>query len=138
MMRIEHEPPRRPRLPRFDGRSPGRYLRMCRERLGLELAALHERTRIRHHFLASLEAERFDALPSDLHLREYARQFAQALGVVEPERLAQRVVECAQARRSGAPVAAEPFALPSAEDLLALFDDEPELDDLVPASDRRR
>jgi flagellar biosynthesis protein FlhG len=120
--------PAAPRLPAFDGSSPGRHLRRCRERQGLDLAELHERTRIRHRHLESIEVERFDALPGDFYLRAYVRQVAQALGLPDAEAIAQRFVECARAGREVAapqPPARRP--VPSTEELMALFDDELEL-----------
>jgi len=121
--------PAAPPLPAFDGTSPGRHLRRCRERQGLDLAELHERTRIRHRHLESIEAERFDALPPDLYLREYVRQVAQALGLPDAALVVQRYIERARAGRDvSAPLPPVQRPVPSTEDLTALFDDEPELD----------
>jgi flagellar biosynthesis protein FlhG len=66
------------------GAFPGRYLRERREQLGLERAALHERTRIRHRYLEAIENEQFEALPSDVIVREYVRQIAVALELPDP------------------------------------------------------
>ena len=125
--------------------SPGRALQERREQLGLEIAALHERTRIRHRYLEAIEAERFAELPIELILREYVRQIAQALELPDPEDHANRYVEKARAVRSGillasavtqpASDAVDARSFPSAETLLAAFDDEPELDGLAIASD---
>ncbi len=122
----------------------GRYLRERREQLGLDLRALHERTRIRHHYLEAIEAERFAALPPDVFLREYVRQVAHALGISDPVEYARRFVAKAHASRCGvamasavvasaapAPRASTPPAarpIPSADELLAAFDDEPEIE----------
>jgi flagellar biosynthesis protein FlhG len=135
----------------------GRYLRERREQLGLDLRALHERTRIRHHYLEAIEAEHFAALPPDVFLREYVRQVAHALGISDPVECARRFVAKAHASRCGvamasavaacaapAPKASTPSAarpIPSADELLAAFDDEPgievecapELEALAPA-----
>ncbi len=115
-------------LPAFDGTSPGRHLRRCREIQGLDLAWLYERTRIRHRHLESIEAERFDALPSDFYLREYVRQMAQALGLPDVALIVQRYVESARAGRDvSSPLSPAQRPVPSTDDLTALFDDEPEL-----------
>ncbi len=125
--------------------SPGRYLRERRERLGLELAALHERTRIRHRTLEAIEQERFAALPVEVILREYVRQIAQVLEVSDPDEHARLFVEKARASRF-TPVegafaravsrttrpAPAPRPIPGAADLLAEFDAEPELERFGP------
>ena len=137
----------------------GRYLRERREQLGLDIRALHECTRIRQSYLEAIEAERFAALPPDVFLREYVRQVAHALGISDPVEYARRFVAKAHASRCGvatasavvasaapAPKASTPPAarpIPSADELLAAFDDEPEievecapeLEALVPAQD---
>ena len=136
-----------PLAPRRGTCDPGRDLRERREQLGLELAALHERTRIRHRHLESIERERFDALPADVIVREYVRQIAAALDLPDPEGHARMFIEKARASRTLRPVeVAEvlpaedadakidpvaarpaPHTLPSAEVLLAEFDYEPEI-----------
>jgi len=78
-------------LPDFDGGSPGRHLRVCRELRGLSLGDLQETTRIRH--LAHIEAERFEALPPEPYLRGFVLQYADALGIADPARLASCYVE---------------------------------------------
>jgi flagellar biosynthesis protein FlhG len=77
---------------------PGRCLRERREQLGIDLAALHERTMIQHRYLEAIEAEDFDALPPEVIAREYVRQVAQALGLSDPAEHAQRFVEKARER----------------------------------------
>ena len=131
------------------GAFPGRYLRERREQLGLELAALHERTRIRHRHLEAIEAERFDALPPELIVREYVRQIAAALDLADPTEHARMFVEKARkwaataAAREVAPAARAlsraracpaPRELPSADALLAEFDYEPETEAFAPDS----
>ena len=69
------------------------------------LRALHERTRIRHHYLEAIEAERFAALPPDVFLREYVRQVAHALGISDPAEYARRFVAKAHASRCGVALA---------------------------------
>jgi flagellar biosynthesis protein FlhG len=121
---------------------PGRALRARREQLGLDLRALHERTRIRYHYLEAIEAERFEALPPDVFLREYVRQIAAVLAIADPCGYARQFVAVAHARRCGvaSPVnsrASEPtprasappaaLPIPSVEELFAACEDEPEL-----------
>ena len=73
-------------LPPLDVLHPGVYLRRCREHLGIPLAELSERTRIRR--LDRIEDERFDELPPEPYLRAYVLQYAQALGIRDAEALA--------------------------------------------------
>jgi flagellar biosynthesis protein FlhG len=94
---------RAPLAPPPSGRAasyPGRYLRERREQLGLGLAALHERTRIRRRHLESIEWERFDALPAEVIVREYVRQIAAVLDLPDPEGHARSFVEKARASRT--------------------------------------
>jgi flagellar biosynthesis protein FlhG len=76
----------------YRGAFPGRYLRERREQLGLALAAVHERTRIRHRYLEAIEAEQFDALPPDVIVREHVRQIAAALELPDPAAHARRFI----------------------------------------------
>jgi cytoskeletal protein RodZ len=64
-------------LPPLDRSEPGCYLRRCREALGLSLAEMTERTRIR--ILDQIEDERFELLPPEPYLRGYLFEYARAL-----------------------------------------------------------
>jgi flagellar biosynthesis protein FlhG len=66
-------------LPPPDPSQPGAYLRRCREHLGLGLAEMIERTRIR--ILEQIESERFEQLPPEPYLRGFLLSYAQELGV---------------------------------------------------------
>jgi len=68
--------PSRP-LPPLDRAEPGCYLRRCREALGLSLAEMTERTRIR--ILDQIENERFELLPPEPYLKGYLFEYARAL-----------------------------------------------------------
>ena len=68
-------PPRA--LPPLDRAAPGAYLRRCREALGLSLAEMTERTRVR--ILDHIENERFDLLPPEPYLKGYLYEYARAL-----------------------------------------------------------
>lgn len=68
-------------LPPLDLAHPGAYLRRCREQLGLTLAEMVERTRIR--VLDAIESERFELLPGEPYLKSYLVTYAQELGVPE-------------------------------------------------------
>ncbi|MDH3210945.1 MAG: helix-turn-helix domain-containing protein [Myxococcales bacterium] len=81
----------RPALPPLDISQPGGYLRQCREHLGIPLAELSHRTRIRR--LDRIEDERFDELPPEPYLGAYVLQYAQALGIGEAEALAASFLE---------------------------------------------
>jgi hypothetical protein len=89
-------PPERPalntrELPSIERSAPGAYLRSCRERLGLSLAEVGRRTRIRS--LASIEDENFEALPPERYVAAFVSQYARALGIGEFEHLTRRYVE---------------------------------------------
>jgi flagellar biosynthesis protein FlhG len=74
------------RLPPLDRAEPGAYLRRCREALGLSLADMTERTRIRT--LDQIEDERFDLLPPEPYLKGYLFEYARALGLPDIMELA--------------------------------------------------
>ncbi len=131
--------PATPPMPRFDGRAPGAHLRACRELLGLALNQLHERTRIRHHYLEGIEREDFAQLPPEFYLQAYVRQMALALDLPDAERIAESMVlrarEFAAARKGlrAAPTDAgggdaPREEVPSACELVAAVDFEPELE----------
>ena len=88
-LRVVAPPPgrstRMPPLPPFDPAEPGAYLRACREALGLTLAEMTERTRIRG--LDHLECERFERMPAELYLKSYLATYARELGVRDTEAL---------------------------------------------------
>ena len=70
---------------------PGSYLRRCRERLGLSLAELEQRTRLRS--LERIEQERFAELPPAPYLAGHVRQYARELGIADAEALAASFLE---------------------------------------------
>ena len=77
----------RPRaLPPLDPAAPGAYLRRCREALGLGLAEMTERTRVR--ILDHIEDERFDLLPPEPYLKGYLYEYARALDLPDVAELA--------------------------------------------------
>jgi flagellar biosynthesis protein FlhG len=65
---------------------PGAILRRRREQLGLDLARLERRTRIKS--LELLESERFELLPPAAYVRGYVLQYARELGIREADALA--------------------------------------------------
>jgi flagellar biosynthesis protein FlhG len=77
--------PPRP-LPPLDPAAPGAYLRRCREALGLGLAEMTERTRVR--ILEHIENERFDLLPPEPYLKGYLYEYARALDLPDVAELA--------------------------------------------------
>jgi len=85
------------RLPAFDRNEPGAYLRRCREALGLSLADMTERTRIRN--LDQIENERFDVLPPEPYLKGYLFEYARALDLPDIAELAKCYLAKAPATR---------------------------------------
>jgi flagellar biosynthesis protein FlhG len=59
----------------------GEALRLERQRLGQTLEAIASRTKIRQTFLAAIEQEQWDRLPSPVFLRGFVREFALCLGL---------------------------------------------------------
>jgi flagellar biosynthesis protein FlhG len=123
--------------------APGRALRARREQLGIDLALLHDRTRISRRVLEAIEAERYAELPPEVIAREYVRQIAVALHIPDPEQHAQSFARKARESRSAVGIASAvsrvvnaapaPRAIPSPEELLAGFD--AELETLEPAAE---
>ncbi|MEW6048421.1 MAG: RodZ domain-containing protein [Bacillota bacterium] len=60
---------------------PGAMLQAARERLGLSLEAVEEKTRIRQSFLEALEEGRYDHLPGPVYARAFLKLYAQAVGL---------------------------------------------------------
>jgi flagellar biosynthesis protein FlhG len=79
-------------LASLDRLHPGSYLRRCREQLGLPIALLCERTRIRQ--LEYIEQERFEELPPEPYVRGYVLAYARALGIADPALIAACYLEC--------------------------------------------
>jgi hypothetical protein len=104
---------RRHRLPPLDRIEPGAYLRRCRESLGLSLADMTERTRIR--ILDHIEHERFGELPPEPYLKGYLLEYARELGVPEIAELTRSyLAKCpAPAAAAAAPVRAAPPPAPA-------------------------
>lgn len=88
-------------LPPLDIEQPGRYLRRCREHLGLALAELSAHTRIRR--LDHIEAERFAELPPEPYLSGHVAQYARALGIVEADRVAKSFLARSRRAEASAP-----------------------------------
>lgn len=91
-----------PALPPLDPAEPGCYLRRCREALGLSLAEMTERTRIR--ILDPLENERFELLPPEPYLKGYLFEYARALDLPDIAELA----KCYLAKAPPPPAASPP------------------------------
>src|SRR5436190_14394067 len=62
----------------------GAELAAARERAGLDLATVAERTKIRTRYLSALEAEQWDELPSTAYGKGFLRTYAELLGL-DPE-----------------------------------------------------
>lgn len=72
-------------LPALDLAKPGAHLRRCRQRLGLTLREMTERTRIQG--LADIEREHFETLPPEPYLKGFVLEYARELGIRELEAL---------------------------------------------------
>ena len=91
-MAEEAAPPPAP----IDRDAPGPYLRRCREALGLSLAEMTERTRIR--ILDEIEKEAFELLPPEPYLKGYLFEYARALELPDVAALASCYLAKAPAR----------------------------------------
>lgn len=98
--------PAPPRLPALDPAEPGGHLRRCREALGLSLAEMTERTRIR--ILAQIENEEFAVLPPEPYLRGYLLEYARALDLPDIAEIASCYLAKAPAPPSETPPAPAP------------------------------
>jgi hypothetical protein len=92
-----------PSLPPLDRAEPGAYLRRCREALGLSLAEMSERTRIR--ILDQIEEERFELLPPEPYLKGYLFEYARALDLPDIGELAKCYLAKAPSRPPESPPA---------------------------------
>jgi flagellar biosynthesis protein FlhG len=90
-----------PSLPPLDRAEPGAYLRRCREALGLSLAEMSERTRIR--ILDQIEEERFELLPPEPYLKGYLFEYARALDLADIGELAKCYLAKAPSRAPESP-----------------------------------
>lgn len=69
--------------------SVGTQLRQRREELGLTLAEMESKTRVRLSFLQSLEEDRIDGFPGDAYLIGFLKSYAEALGLPAAELMAE-------------------------------------------------
>lgn len=69
--------------------SVGTQLRQRREELGLTLAEMESKTRVRLSFLQSLEEDRIDGFPGDAYLFGFLKSYAEALGLPAAELMAE-------------------------------------------------
>jgi cytoskeleton protein RodZ len=88
------------------GRAVGRLLRDQREALGLSVADIEKKIRIRRAYVEALEAGRFDLLPGAAYIPAFLRAYASHVGL-EPE----KVLTAYQL--SGAVPIKRPVALPA-------------------------
>ena len=66
----------------------GQHLAAARERIGISVEALAERTRIRPHVIESIEVDDFEPCGGDFYARGHLRTLARVLGVEATELLA--------------------------------------------------
>lgn len=76
-----------------DDVSPGRFLRRRREDLGMTLADISTRTKIRAAILRQLEEETADELPPRVYVRGFVIQVCRCLAVSDPESFARRYLD---------------------------------------------
>jgi cytoskeleton protein RodZ len=67
----------------------GHLLHAGRQRAGLSLKEVAERTCIRRAYLEALEADRYDLLPGEVYAQGFTRLYAQAIGLDADPLLAQ-------------------------------------------------
>lgn len=66
---------------------PGAYLRWLRQRAGISLKYISERTKLSLARLEDIELERLDRLPVPVYLQGYIAEYARCLKIDEPRRL---------------------------------------------------
>lgn len=69
--------------------APGSYLRWLRERAGLSVRDVAERTKIGPGKIDAIEQQRYDLLPPPVYLRGFVFEYARCLGVPDPRHLAE-------------------------------------------------
>ncbi len=92
-------------------------LRSSRQRRGVSLEDIAERTKISIRFLRAIEAEDFDQLPGGIFATSYLRQYAAAAGVEESRLLNIYSGKLQDKQASGA----EPADRPAVRGTLAKF-----------------
>jgi cytoskeleton protein RodZ len=70
----------------------GQILRQAREKKGLSIEQVYEKTRINVHYLEALESGEYGALPSRTHTRGFLRNYARFLGL-DPDPLIERYTQ---------------------------------------------
>jgi cytoskeletal protein RodZ len=73
--------------PMESARTSRLHLQRYRQKSGVSLEQISERTKISLRFLRAIEAEEFDALPGGIFATSYLRQYAAAIGFDETELL---------------------------------------------------
>ena len=73
--------------------SPGLLLRRSREQAGISLKEIAQRTKIGTLKLEYIEAERFEYLPAPVYLRGFVTQYAQLIGLPDPEAISRCYLE---------------------------------------------
>ncbi len=63
----------------------GRYLKACREDLGMSVEQIADITKIQKQILLAIEREEMDDLPEDIFVKGFLRTYASALGVNGPD-----------------------------------------------------
>jgi transcriptional regulator with XRE-family HTH domain len=89
-----------PELASIDFSKPGEALRRRREQLGLTLAQMSEKTRLR--CLEALECEALGELPAAPYLLAQVREYARALRFPSPDRVAEAYVKQVMENRPAA------------------------------------
>ncbi|MFO7982050.1 MAG: helix-turn-helix transcriptional regulator [Desulfuromonadales bacterium] len=72
---------------------PGCYLKQLREKAGLSIRDVADRTKIGPFQLENIEDERFDKLPAPVYLRGFVLEFARMVGAPDPPGVAGVYVE---------------------------------------------
>ncbi|MBI5181581.1 MAG: helix-turn-helix domain-containing protein [Nitrospirae bacterium] len=66
----------------------GKMLKLIRERKGMSLSFIAEKTRISIIYLEHIEADRYRRLPAEVYLKNYLMQYARAIGL-DPKKVAE-------------------------------------------------
>jgi cytoskeletal protein RodZ len=82
-----------------DKLTPGTILKNRRLELGIPIADIASKTKIRRTYLEALEEDRFDAFPGEVYLKGFMRIYAEELGL-EAETVLSRRQELFSSARS--------------------------------------
>ena len=75
------------------GVSPGNYLKQQRQKLGISLATIVDKTKVSRTILEHIEQESYTYLPATVYLRGFIIEFAKIVHAADPRQIASQYLE---------------------------------------------